>query len=121
MFATDRYLLHAACTSSWSSRSSFACPLSRNELFIAACAFCDTSASDITVAQPTASSPASEARPVIVTIFRFMAGSPLDGGGTERAAVRVTGEEHRQRDRRIGGELEFGEALLAKAVVQAPL
>jgi hypothetical protein len=55
IFSTDSYRLHVACTSSWSRRSSFACPFALNDVFIIASAFVATSLSDIIVAQPAIS------------------------------------------------------------------
>src|SRR5258706_11215324 len=47
--------------------------------------------------------------------------SALDGGRIERGAVGVACEEGGESDRRVRGELEVGETLLAVAIVQAPL
>ena len=62
------------------------------------------------VAQPTGSpGRAHAAASAIISCLRCMAWPPsaLDRGRVERGAVRVAGEEHRQRDRRVGREHEL--------------
>src|SRR5437868_4021418 len=113
------YLLQAFCTSSWSRRSSFACPCSLNEDFISASAFARfASGSCETPAQPAAAMASAMAR---VLVFFMVSPSALDRGRVEHAAVRVLREVHRERDGSGRDELELGEALLAEAVVEAPL
>src|SRR4051812_39394298 len=79
-------------------------------------------------AQPAASARADEIARIVVLFIAVSyrlrgreAPSAFDGRRVERAAVGVLREEHRERDRGRRDELELREALLAEAVVEAPL
>src|SRR5471032_1929488 len=101
-------------------RSSFAWPCSLKEAFIVASASADLSGSAIIDAHPAASA-TSVAVAAIFGIFMPCSPLALDRGGVEDAAVGVLREEHRERDGCRRHELELREALLAEAIVQAPL
>src|SRR5205085_2567141 len=114
------YSLHRRCTSSWTRRSSLAMPCSRNEAFMSSSALALSAASSRCVmeAQPAAMAVAAARTMILVA---FIGTSALDGGRVERAAVGIFREEHRERDRSRRHELQLREALLAEAVVEAPL
>src|SRR5450432_640618 len=101
-------------------RSSFAWPCSLKDAFIVASASADRSGSAIIDAHP-ATSATSVAVAAIFGIFMRCSPLALDRGGVEHAAVGILREEHRERDGRRRNELELREALLAEAIVQAPL
>src|SRR5690349_14731228 len=117
--ALPEYWLHVFCVSSCVRRSSFAWPCSLNDARSTAAALALMSSSLGPVAQPrTVASTAAAAVAPAATI-RAMGrrcirrpSSALDGGRIEHGAVRVTREEHRERNRRVGSEDELGESLL---------
>src|SRR5258708_5013674 len=108
------------CVSSWSRRSTFAWPRSLNDALSAARALAAACSSLIAIeAQPAPTIPITASATIV---FFFMAPpSAFDRRRVEDAAVRVLREEHRKGDRRRGNEFQLGEALLAEAVVEAPL
>src|SRR5260221_2305960 len=115
------YWLQVFCTSSWSSRSSFACPFSRKDAFNTASASADLSDSTIIEAQPAAMAPVSESARIVVLFMGASPRSAFHGRRVEHAAVGVLREIHRERDGGRRDEVELREALLAEAVVEAPL
>src|SRR5690349_6040568 len=112
--------VHSFCVSSWSRRVSCAWPRALNEAFITCAAFALTSASLGVVAHPTsqAAAPPSTVQAAIRVLFM---GLSLDRGRVELGAVGVHREERGEVDRRLRPEHELRKALLAEAVVEAPL
>ena len=100
-------------------------PARVNEALSTVPAWAETSASLGAVAQPTriATAPRTRQRARRRWFAACIGATPsaLDRGRVERGAVRVAGEEHGQRNRRVRREDELREPLLAKAVVQPPL
>src|SRR5207237_454488 len=100
--------LQSFCASSWSRRSSLACPRSLNDAFIIATARSAMSWS-LVVAQPAAIAAIATATEVA---FFIAVPLSLDGWRVKGGAIRVMRQECRKRDRAFGGELQFGKALL---------
>src|SRR3990170_48164 len=111
------YLLHAACTASSFSRSMPAMPTGWKSRCIRASA--SSRGLDCMAAQAASSAaPAAivAARPSLMA--RLLA---LDAGALVLVALGVDGEIGEQRAQHLRGVVGLGEALLAEAVVQAPL
>src|SRR5665213_665728 len=115
------YSLHRRWVSSWSMRSSFAWPWGLNDCFIIAIAWAGRSGSAIIEAQPATVAATAAATMKVIFVIRMARSSALDGRGVEDASVGVARQVHGERDGSGRDELQLRHALLAEAVVQAPL
>jgi hypothetical protein len=86
-----------------------------NEVLSIAEAFAAVSSFEGAIVQPTTANATKVAASIVLAFIAPP--STFDRRRIERRTVRIAREEHRQRDGRVRTEYEFGEALLAEAVV----
>src|SRR5258707_15354634 len=99
--------LQTRWVSSWSRRSSPACPFALNEALSIAEAFAAVSSFEGAVAQPTTANTTKVTASIVLALIARP--SAFDRRRIERRAVRIAREEQRQRDGRVRPEYELGE------------